>query len=44
MLVELRPPFAEADAKCDVGAFYRDCQNAPQLACFEDKVWEEEEE
>ena len=38
VLVELRPPFAESDAKCDVGAFYRDCQNAPQLACFDDKA------
>jgi len=35
VLVELRPPFAEADPKCDIGAFYRNCQNAPQLSCFD---------
>ncbi|XP_050457826.1 autophagy-related protein 13 homolog isoform X2 [Cataglyphis hispanica] len=34
IMVDLKTPFAVTNTNSDVGAFYRDCQSAPQLQAF----------
>lgn len=38
VMVELKTPFAGQDANTDLGRFYREFQNAPQLKMFSDTV------
>ncbi|XP_046567658.1 autophagy-related protein 13-like [Haliotis rubra] len=37
VMVELKTPFAGADANTDLGRFYRDCQGAPNLKMFDEE-------
>lgn len=37
VMVELKTPFAGADANSDLGKFYRECQNAPALTSCEEE-------
>ncbi|XP_070563762.1 autophagy-related protein 13-like isoform X1 [Ptychodera flava] len=36
VMVELKPAFAQSNSSSDLGAFYRECQTAPQLDSFSD--------
>ncbi|GLH12112.1 Autophagy-related protein 13 homolog [Gryllus bimaculatus] len=37
IMVDLKTPFAGNNANSDLGAFYRDCQSAPQLKTFSEQ-------
>ncbi|XP_046374124.1 autophagy-related protein 13-like [Haliotis rufescens] len=37
VMVELKTPFAGADANTDLGKFYRECQGAPNLKMFDEE-------